>query len=169
MQYAKAFKYKKWANIRLLEAGERQLHLLPKNDAEFFVYILNHTTVVDNLFISRIVDTEEQYTSDTPDTPTLPQLRERMEQNDSSLIKLAESASAEELDRVISFQFVDGDFGQLSVNEIFIHLLTHGSNHRGMAAQVLSSNQLERPRDTLTKYLHEAEPARRNAAESALA
>lgn len=168
MQFANAFKYKKWANTELLEFGERQLHLLPDSDATFFIRILNHTTVVDSLFISRITGAAETFSADnTAETPTLSELRERIEKNDSWLVQFTEAASAAELDRVVPFQFTDGDFGQLSVAEILLHLLTHGSNHRGMASRALASNGLDRPKDTFTRYLHESEPHRRQEAISA--
>ncbi|MGU3145521.1 DinB family protein, partial [Vibrio cholerae] len=59
--------------------------------------------------------------------------------------------------------FIDGGFGQLTVEEILLHLLTHGSNHRGMASRVLAENGLERPKDTFTRYLYETEPTRRES------
>ncbi len=55
MDFSKAFHYKKWANTQLLDLGEQQFSGLPESDATFFVRILNHTTVVDSLFISRIL------------------------------------------------------------------------------------------------------------------
>ncbi|WP_425427682.1 DinB family protein [Bowmanella denitrificans] len=61
----------------------------------------------------------------------------------------------------MAFDFVDGSRGRLSVEEILLHLLTHGSNHRGMASRVLASNGLDRPGDTFTRYLHQVEPDRR--------
>ena len=162
MQFAKAFQYKKWANNELLDLGEKQFSKLPESDGTFFIRILNHTTVVDSLFISRILGETEKYNGDnTVETPTLTELRETMNQNDSWLVHYAESASEQELTRVVSFKFVDGDTGQLSVEEILIHLLTHGSNHRGMASRTLAINSLERPNDTFTRYLHQAEPSRR--------
>jgi uncharacterized damage-inducible protein DinB len=165
MQYANAFSYKKWANSELLALGERQLHLLPVDDANFFIRILNHTAVVDSLFISRLSNTNEQFAADnTVETPTLSELRERMEESDAWLVKFTESASSTELERVITFRFTDGDYGQLSIDEILLHLLTHGSNHRGMASRVLAVNGLERPKDTFTRFLHELEPFRRKAA-----
>ncbi|MGO2513041.1 DinB family protein [Marinomonas polaris] len=127
--------------------------------------ILNHTAVVDSLFISRILGEPEKYIGDnTVETPTLSELRETMNQNDFWLVQYVESASEQELKRVVSFKFVDGDTGQLSVEEILIHLLTHGSNHRGMASRTLAINSLERPKDTFTRYLHQAEPSRRTGA-----
>lgn len=168
MQFAKAFEYKRWANSELLMFGERQLLQLSESDATFFIRILNHTTVVDSLFISRILGEAEQYTADnTVETPTLPELRQRMEQHDTWLVNFANSSSPDELKRNISFRFIDGNFGQLAVEEILLHLLTHGSNHRGMASRVLAANNLERPRDTFTRYLHESEPFRRQLAEMA--
>lgn len=70
--------------------------------------------------------------------------------------------------RSISFQFTDGDYGRLSVEEILFHLLTHSSNHRGMASRTLAANGLDRPKDTFTRYLHEIEPSRREDAQRAL-
>ncbi|MCG6227102.1 DinB family protein [Vibrio furnissii] len=165
MQFGKAFQYKKWANRELLALGEQQFSLLPEHDATFFVRILNHTTVVDSLFISRIQGKPEQHRADnTPETPTIAELRQTMDVHDSWLETFAQTASAEALQRVVTFTFVDGDSGQLSVEEILLHLLTHGSNHRGMASRVLAENGLERPRDTFTRYLHQAEPQRRSGA-----
>ncbi|QFT56457.1 DinB family protein [Microbulbifer sp. THAF38] len=162
MQFFNAFQYKKWANEELLQFGERQLSKLPEKEAIFFIRILNHTTVVDSLFISRILGEPEKYSADnTLETPTISELRSTMSKNDSWLVQYAESISEKELKKIISFRFVDGDTGQLSVEETLIHLLTHGSNHRGMASRVLAENKLERPRDTFTRYLHQIEPSRR--------
>lgn len=164
MLFENAFKYKKWANAELLAFGERQLHLLPENDAEYFIRILNHTTVVDSLFISRMTGSPELYSADnTLETPTLSELKERIEKNDSWLVHFATTAAPETMSQVISFKFTDGDSGRLSVEELLIHLLTHGSNHRGMASRTLAANGLERPKDTFTRYLHDAEPNRRVA------
>jgi uncharacterized damage-inducible protein DinB len=127
---------------------------------------LNHTAVVDSLFISRISAAAELYAADnTPETPSLSELRERMSKNDSWLIGFVETISSSELGRCISFRFTDGDQGQLSVEEILLHLLTHGSNHRGMAARVLAAQGLERPKDTFTRFLHQLEPWRREPTE----
>ncbi|TVP46640.1 MAG: damage-inducible protein DinB [Halomonas sp.] len=165
MRYADAFRYKQWANTELLAFGERQIHLLPDDDATFFIRILNHTTVVDSLFISRMTGTQEQFSADnTVETPSFAELRDRLSENDLWLVKFTESLPANELERTITFQFTDGDVGQLSIDEMLLHLLTHGSNHRGMASRTLAANGLERPRDTFTRFLHEAEPSRRRAA-----
>ncbi|EJL6586760.1 DinB family protein, partial [Vibrio cholerae] len=122
------------------------------------------TTVVDSLFISRILGEPEKYSGDnTVETPSLSELRRTMNEHDSWLVDFTQSVSADELKRNVTFRFIDGGFGQLTVEEILLHLLTHGSNHRGMASRVLAENGLERPKDTFTRYLHETEPTRRES------
>ncbi len=117
---------------------------------------------MDSLFISRILGEPEKYSGDnTVETPSLSELRRTMNEHDSWLVDFTQSVSADELKRNVTFRFIDGGFGQLTVEEILLHLLTHGSNHRGMASRVLAENGLERPKDTFTRYLHETEPTRR--------
>lgn len=170
MQFEQAFRYKQWANAELLAFGERQLHLLPDSEAIFFLRILNHTTVVDSLFISRLSGTPERYAADnTPETPTLEQLKARIAEHDAWLVQFCENVTPERLREVIAFRFTDGDQGSLTVEEILLHLLTHGSNHRGMASRTLATNGLERPKDTFTRYLHESEPQRRATPASVVA
>ena len=69
-----------------------------------------------------------------------------------------------ELTREISFVFNDGDRGRMRVEEILLHLLTHGNIHRGMATRVLAEHGLERPQDTFAHFLHLTQPARRGNA-----
>lgn len=162
-----AFEYKAWANQELLDFGSRQFGRLPEEDATFFVRILNHTAVVDALFIARIHGRPDPFKGDnTVETPTLDSLRSFMRQNDSELINIA--ISCDDLDRPVCFSFTDGDSGRMSIAEIFLHLLTHGSNHRGMAARTLASNQLARPSDTFTRFLHGRSPERRHAGSNAI-
>lgn len=164
MLFINAFKYKQWANAELLAFGERQLHLLPESDATFFVRILNHTTVVDSLFISRISGAPELYQADnTPETPSYDELKRRIAANDAWLVTFCETLDTQTLGQQIGFRFTDGDEGLMSVEEILLHLLTHGSNHRGMASRALAANGLERPADTFSRYLHQQEPRRRGS------
>lgn len=162
--FVEAFRYKAWANQELLDFGERQWHALPDEDARFFARILNHTHVVDRIFIGHVTGRPHGFDGDnTVETPSIVGLRAAMADADGWLIAYVEGASQAELAREIAFAFTDGDRGCMRVEEILLHLLTHGSNHRGMAARVLGVHGLERPRDTFTRFLHQSEPARRVA------
>jgi uncharacterized damage-inducible protein DinB len=85
-----------------------------------------------------------------------------MAQADRWLVEYSASADQAELARDIPFVFTDGDRGRMRVDEMLLHLLTHGSNHRGMAARVLATHGLERPKDTFTRFLHLTYPERRD-------
>ena len=160
--FTDAFRYKVWADQDLLDHGERQWPSLPAEDARFFVRILNHTHVVDRIFIGHITGKPHGFDADnTPETPTLATLRAAMAETDGWLVEYATRADEVELAREIPFVFTDGDHGRMRVDEMLLHLLTHGSNHRGMAARVLATHGLERPRDTFTRFLHLSDPSRR--------
>jgi uncharacterized damage-inducible protein DinB len=160
--FADAFRYKAWANRELLDCGERQWHALPEEDARFFVRILNHTHVVDRIFIGHITGKPHGFDGDnTVETPALADLREATAQTDGWLAEYAAHADVKELARDIPFVFTDGDRGRMRVDEVLLHLLTHGSNHRGMAARVLATYGVERPKDTFTRFLHLTDPLRR--------
>lgn len=162
MDFVKAFKYKQWANKELLMCAQLQIERLPEAEALYFIRILHHTSVVDSLFISRINDSAEHYSADnTIETPTLAELSDTMNRHDQWLVDYTLQLSTQELVRDIHFTFVDGESGRLCVSEILLHLLTHGSHHRGMASRVLSSHGLDRPKDTFTRFLHLTEPERR--------
>ena len=162
LSFIDAFEYKAWANQELLDFGSRQFDRLPNDDGTFFLRILNHTAVVDALFIARIHGKPDPFEGDnTVETPTIESLRMFISKNDSELINIAKGV--DDLDRPISFTFTDGDTGRMTFAEIFLHLLTHGSNHRGMASRTLASNQLDRPSDTFTRFLHFKDPERRRA------
>lgn len=158
--FVDAFEYKAWANREILDLGSRQLDRMPQDDANFFLRILNHTAVVDALFIARIHGERDPFDGDnTVETPTLESLGGFMSRNDAELIAIAKQAV--DLDRPVSFRFTDGDTGRMTVAEIFLHLLTHGGNHRGMASRTLAINRLDRPRDTFTRFLHSRDTGRR--------
>ena len=161
--FADAFRYKAWANQDLLDHGERQWQALPEEDARFFVRILNHTHVVDRIFIAHLTGKPHGFDADnTAGTPALAALRAAMAEVDGWLVTYTKRVDEVELARDIPFVFTDGDRGRMRVGEMLLHLLTHGSNHRGLAARVLATHGLDRPRDTFTRFLHLTYPERRD-------
>lgn len=163
--FADGFRYKAWADRELLEYGERQWDALPKEDARFFARILNHAHVVDRIFVGHITGQPHGFHADnTVETPSLVALKASMAHTDGWLAEYAASATQEELDREVSFVFTDGDRGRMRVEEILLHLLTHGNIHRGMATRVLAERGLDRPEDTFAHFLHLKQPARRTTA-----
>ena len=73
---------------------------------------------------------------------------------------------ASALEENLAFRFTDGDAGRMTREEMLFHVLTHGAYHRGNVGQVLKGIAITPPRDLLTKFLHQREPARRQNAAS---
>lgn len=155
------FAYKAWANAQLFAA----LQELPPAHAEQLhtcIRTLNHIYVVDCLFQARLAGGSSPFhATNTKETPTLAQLRSDVELTDAWYVDYASKLTEPELARVLSFTFADGDAGQMSVEEILLHVTAHGAYHRGNVGQVLKSIDITPPRDLYTRFLHLAEPRRR--------
>ncbi len=158
------FLYKHWANTALLNSlnqvdGER---FPDKKSAA--VRLLNHTLVVDKIFIAHIQAEAHPFTStNTNEMPDLDDLRNSINQADTWLIDYVSNVAHQELDRQIQFVFTDGDPGLMTVGEILNHLIIHGAYHRGNVGMILVDCGLENPRDTFPKFLHQFELSRRTA------
>jgi uncharacterized damage-inducible protein DinB len=155
------FAYKAWANAELFAA----LQNLPAAHAEqlqICIRTLNHIYVVDRLFRARLADEPVPFqATNTKETPTLAGLRADVEATDAWYVDYVSTLAEPALSRVLSFTFADGDAGRMSVEEILLHVTAHGAYHRGNVGQVLKSIDIAPPRDLYTKFLHLAEPQRR--------
>ena len=157
------FAYKAWANSELFEL----LATLPPSHAEQLhscVRTLNHIYVVDRIFRSHLSEEPCPFdATNTQDTPSLSQLHTDVEATDAWYLSYVAKLSEPALSEVLAFKFTDGDAGQMSREEILLHIVTHGGYHRGNVGQVLKSISIAPPRDLYTKFLHVSEPNRREA------
>jgi len=157
------FGYKSWANSELFSL----LATLPPEHSEQLhtcIRTLNHIYVVDRIFRAHLGGESRPFdATNTKATPSLEQLRTDVEATDAWYQNYASGLTAPALSEVLDFTFTDGDRGRMSREEILIHVLTHGGYHRGNVGQVLKSISVAPPRDLYTKFLHQSEPARREA------
>jgi uncharacterized damage-inducible protein DinB len=158
------FAQKSWANNELFNT------LATVTDAQHAVAVhtavrtLNHIYVVDRIFRAHLSGEQHGYTTtNTEATPELAALQFSVAETDTWYVSYASKCSAENLSESINFLFTDGDAGTMTREEILLHIITHGSYHRGNVGQVLKSIFVAPPRDLYTKFLHVSEPARRRA------
>jgi uncharacterized damage-inducible protein DinB len=149
------FAYKAWADVELFQvlAGvsvERypmELHTALRT--------MNHIHVVDRIFCAHLLGRPHGYqASNTAETPTLPDLQSTVAATDSWYVQYVENASQQHLAEVVDFFFTDGAPGHMTREEILLHLMTHGSYHRGCVGQLLRGISVSPPRDLLTRFLH---------------
>jgi uncharacterized damage-inducible protein DinB len=93
--------------------------------------------------------------------PTLDALQTAMTETDNWYEQYVANVSEAALNETLAFTFTDGDAGQMTRLEILMHVITHGSYHRGNVGQILKSLAINPPRDLYTKFLHLHEPERR--------
>lgn len=155
------FAYKSWADAELLAAVAN----LPAQHAEQLpacIRTLNHIHIVDCIFRAHLSDTPRPYdATHTKELPTLEALQTAMTETDSWYEQYVANVSEAALNETLAFTFTDGDAGKMSRLEILMHVITHGSNHRGNVGQILKSLAINPPRDLYTKFLHLREPERR--------
>ncbi len=123
---------------------------------------LNHIHVVDHIFQAHLGgETHSHTATNTPDTPALDELAFAVAQGDAWYRRYVATVSERVLGESIDFHFTDGDAGRMSRHEMLMHVITHGSYHRGQVGQLLKDAGLAPPRDLLTRFLHQSEPQRR--------
>ncbi|HHQ4491914.1 TPA: DinB family protein [Aeromonas hydrophila] len=156
------FRYKAWADGELLDALAT-LDAAQDGEAHHTALrIFNHIHVVDAIFKANLLGERHGFTAtNTPETPTLAMLRSAIGKLDAWYLDYVAGLSQADGEAVLSFNFVDGDRGQMSRAEMLLHLVTHGGYHRGAIGRILVQCGITPPRDTLTTFLHRSEPGRR--------
>lgn len=159
------FRYKAWADGELLDTLAT-LDAAQYGEAHHTALrIFNHIHVVDAIFKANLLGERHGFTAtNTPETPTLAMLRTAIGQLDAWYLDYVADLSQADGEAVLSFNFVDGDKGQMSRAEMLLHLVTHGGYHRGAIGRILVQCGITPPRDTLTTFLHRSEPGRRGDA-----
>ncbi|WP_349921465.1 DinB family protein [Aeromonas veronii] len=156
------FRYKAWADGELLDALailDSQQYAEAHHTA---LRIFNHIHVVDAIFKSNLLGEPHGFSAtNTLETPTLAELHSAIGKLDAWYLDYVANLRQSDGEAVLSFNFVDGDRGQMSRAEMLLHLVTHGGYHRGTIGRLLVQCGITPPRDTLTAFLHRSEPERR--------
>ncbi len=109
-----------------------------------------------------MTNTPHHYSAtNTEETPSLDDLTASIAQSDSWYLDHVAGLSAASLAEPISFKFTDGDSGSMTRQEMLMHVVNHGSYHRGAAGRILAQLSIAPPKDTFTAFLHQTEPQRR--------
>lgn len=150
------FRYKAWANDELLRA----LATLPPESqvTRLAIKALSHSYVVDRIFAAHLKRAGHGYeAANLAELPGLGQLGLELRSNDLEYITLVSGLSREELDEPIDFTFTDGAPGRMTREEMLMHVITHGTGHRGQVSALMLLNSLTPASDGFTTYLHAAE------------
>lgn len=156
--------YKAWANQELFAQLQHLDPLSQHSELHAALRILNHIHVVERIFVANLQSLRHDYSAtNTPQTPTLAALHKAVQDTDRWYLDYAAGLSAEQLAERLSFNFVDGDAGCMSREEMLAHIVTHGAYHRGAVGRIMAQVGLAPPRDIYTRFVHQDQPQRRQA------
>jgi uncharacterized damage-inducible protein DinB len=157
------FQFKAWANDELLTALARLDRESPVTGLA--IKALSHTYVVDRIFAAHMMRTAHAYSSANPsEMPTLEDLSADIRKSDREYIDYVAVLDPDQLAEQIDFAFTDGVPGRMSREEMLMHVITHGTGHRGQVSALMLFNAVAPAKDGFTTYLHEAEPLTRRRA-----
>lgn len=158
------FRYQAWAHDELVDKLEGlgpKDHAPARHDA---LRLLNHILTVNRIFMGHLTRQPHGLTADnTPDTPTLEALKHALRSSDRWYTDYLRDLSPEALSEPWRFVFTDGDPGCMTREEMLLHVVVHGTYHRGEVGRLLRLAGTPLPWDTFAVHLHGSEPRRRAA------
>jgi uncharacterized damage-inducible protein DinB len=157
-----AFKYKQWADQRIVDAVNNINCANFPSAAAFARQQLNHMIRVEELFRARLDGAPVPHLStNTEIVPELVALIQRINASNQWFSSYAECLEDSQRQQTVSFQFVDGKPGTMTRLEILFHIINHGTYHRGAIGHCLDLAEVPHPADTFTAFIHSVEPERR--------
>jgi uncharacterized damage-inducible protein DinB len=148
------FEHKAWCNQRLIEALRAAPEDMDRRSWVVILFTLDHTSIVDQVFRSRLEGAEPPFTSTVAGSmPDLEAVARTLAATDAWYLDYARRATPDELARVVEFAFVDdGAPGRMSKGDMLAHVITHGASHRGAIAKMLETLGVTGAPDMVTTF-----------------
>jgi uncharacterized damage-inducible protein DinB len=153
--------YKAWADKVMFDG----VAALPPGEAEkerktlfkTMIGTLNHIYVVDLIWQAHLEGREHGFAARNITVHAeLPALWAAQQKFNDWIIDWVKAQSEASLDEDVSFTFVNGTKGAMKRGEMFLHLVTHGSYHRGWVAEMFFDAGARPPQPDLSVFLCEA-------------
>ncbi len=151
-------RYKAWANGITFPA----ILALPGDEALVsratrfgnIVRTLNHVYVIDDIFRAHLESRDHGYVArNTDETPNLTDLWQMVQGMDQWYISYASELTDAALGEMVRFQFVEGGAGAMTRAEMLLHVVNHGTYHRGFVGDMLYQVPAPFPANDLSAFL----------------
>jgi uncharacterized damage-inducible protein DinB len=153
-------RYKSWANEIIFST----VASLPESESlkerltryKNMVYTLNHVYVIDLVFKAHLSGYDHGFSArNTKSHPPFSELRELVKVTDQWYVELSDDYSPEQLQEIVNFKFIGGGEGAMTREEMILHIVNHGTYHRGLVADMLYQVPLVPPSTDLPVFLRE--------------
>jgi len=133
--FLKWYQYNAWANRRVIECLEQQ-----RVTDEKILSVFSHLMAANFIWLNRIKDLPKS-TYELWTTYGLADLRKMVEEADEQWMSFINEN--ESFDRVMKYHNYVGNYYENNVQQIMIHLVNHGTYHRGQVAMLLRQKGFE--------------------------
>jgi uncharacterized damage-inducible protein DinB len=135
-------RYKAWANeiIYSLVHALSEVEALRQRATRFgnMVHTLNHVYVIDSVFKAHLLGKKHGYTSrNTLTHPPVGELWSAVQTLNKWYVDFADALSPAALEKTIEFEFIGGGQGAMRVDEMILHVVNHGTYHRGFVGDMM--------------------------------
>ncbi len=156
--------YKAWANQLVFEALSQlpEREVVKQRQTRFgnMVHTLNHVYVVDDIFKCHLLGKSHHYTSrNTATPPALSELWKHQHEMDKWYAEYVKVADESHLNEVVEFEFVGGGRGQMSRADMILHVVNHGTYHRGFIGDMMYQIPATLPANDLPVFLRDVDSA----------
>jgi uncharacterized damage-inducible protein DinB len=118
---------------------------------------LNHVYCMDVVWKAHLQGVPHHFTTRNPETPPpFAELREAQRSIDAWYIEQAEALTDESAREVVDFTFIGGDASRMTREEIYLHVINHGTYHRGHLSMLAYQTVGHGPANDLPVFLREA-------------
>jgi uncharacterized damage-inducible protein DinB len=160
--------YKAWADNTLFESvaaltpGEAEAER--KTLFKSIIGTLNHVYVVDLIWQAHLEGRKHDFQArNVVVHPQLDALLAAQQKVNDWIIDWAGAQSETSLTEAVTFTFVSGTKATMQRGEMFLHLVTHGSYHRGWVAEMFFEAGARPPETDLSVFLCDAPQVWRRA------
>jgi len=159
-QIIKQLRYKAWANTISFNAlSQISVEALEKKRPTTFgniLFTLNHIYVVDNIFKSHLTGEAHGYTfRNTEHCPSIEVIQNLQSEIDQWYLDYTKPLNQEALEQQISFQYIGGGDGEMTVYDILQHLVNHGTYHHGFVSDMMYQIPAIPPANDYTVFIRD--------------
>jgi uncharacterized damage-inducible protein DinB len=146
----KLVRYKAWANERLYDGVAKLPEAaLTQPDPIIFgnlLRTLHHTYAMDHVWRAHLIGEPHGLASRNPDyCPAFVEVRDAQRTIDAWFIEYAEGLSSDARNETVHFRFIGGEPSAMTREDIILHVVNHGTYHRGHVAGMMHRQGMNAP------------------------
>lgn len=154
-------RYKAWADGIFLSvvAALPEAELVAPRPIYFgsLIRTLHHAYAMDFVWQCHLLGKPHGLATRNPAAhPTMAELATRQHAIDDWYVRYADTVDCQQLEQVLDFEFIGGGRGAMSRRDILLHVVNHGTYHRGHVADMLYHAGVFPPATDLPVFLRDA-------------